>query len=195
MLQKWAAIISKTASDIVAGLIEGTADRVQNIERRLKAIRLKFEQILDSYAELEMLLPETQSAVFLNSPDQFNHQAPADARDFAKGFYVHALDLLYFWMYQARARLALRIALKELSADENQIILQSQMVLKHQRLISTLFIEGMLGQGFSKPLAFYLSHASTYMAAIQKIIQHNRISLPADAQDVPENELGQGFKQ
>jgi hypothetical protein len=170
ILQKWAAIISKAASDVVAGIIEGTADRFQNIERRRRGIRHKFDQILDTYAQLEILLPDIEVEQFLNSPDQFSHSTPADVRDLAKRLYVHALDLLYFWMYQPRARQAMRTVLREFSPDEQQLLMQTQMVLQHQRPISTLFIEGMLGQKFSKPLAFYLSHSTSYLATVRKMM-------------------------
>lgn len=170
ILQRWAAIISKSASDVVAGIIEGTADRFQNIERRRRGIRHKFEQILDTYAQLEILLPDIEVEQFLDSPDQFSSGTPADIRDLAERLYVHALDLLYFWMYQPRARLAMRTVLREFSPDEQQLLLQTQMVLQHQRPISTLFIEGMLGKKFSKSLAFYLSHSPGYLAAVRKMM-------------------------
>jgi hypothetical protein len=170
VLQKWAAVISKTASDIVAGIIEGTADRFQNIERRRRALRHKFNQTLDTYAELEMILPETQVMEYLHAPDKFPPSMPADALDLAKRMYVHALDLLYFWMYQPRARNAMRVLLRELSPDEASIILQSQAVLQQQRPVSMLFIEGILGAGFSKPLAFYLSQSPAYLAAVQQLL-------------------------
>ena len=170
ILQKWAAVISKTASDIVAGIIEGTADRFQNIERRRRALRHKFTQILDSYAELEMILPEAQAMEYLHTPENFPPSIPADALDLAKRMYVHALDLLYFWMCQPRARDAMRDLLKEMSPDEGRIILQSQAVLQQQRPVSILFIEGVLGTGFSKPLAFYLSQAPAYLSAVQQLL-------------------------
>ena len=87
--------------------------------------------------------------------------------------YVHALDLLYFWMYQPRSRIAMRNILGAMSPDERKIILETQMVLKQQRPVSLLFIEGVLGQGFSKPLAFYLSHSPIYLAAVEQILKEN----------------------
>jgi hypothetical protein len=170
ILQKWAAVISKASSDVVAGIIEGTADRFQNIERRRKALRHKFTQILNTYSELEMLLPEAGVMEFLLNPETSNRSIPADARDLAKGMYIHALDLLYFWMYQPRSRLAMRNLLKSMSPDESRIVLRTQAVLKHQRPISLLFIEGVLGHGFPKPLAFYLSQSGPYLEAVHKMI-------------------------
>ncbi len=173
ILQKWAAIISKTASDVVAGIIEGTTDRIQNIERRRKAVRYKFSQILDTYAQMEMLLPEIQVAELLKPADQMPSKTPADAADLAKGLYVHALDLLYFWMYQPRARIAMRNVLREFLPDERKLLMLTQQVLQHQRPVSTLFIEGMLGTQFSRPLAFYLSQSGNYLTALQKMLRHD----------------------
>jgi hypothetical protein len=186
ILQLWAAVISKTASDIVAGIIEGTADRIQNIERRRKALRHKFAQILNTYGELEMVLPETQAMEFLRAPEKFPPTMPGDALDLVKRMYVHTLDLLYFWMYQPRARNAMRVLLRELSPDESRIILQSQAVLQQQRPMSMLFIEGILGAGFSKPLAFYLSQAPAYLSAVRQLLDECNDRVPADNPTRPE---------
>ncbi len=193
ILQKWAAVISKASSDVVAGIIEGAADRFQNIDRRRRALRHKFSQILDTYSELEMLLPEAGVMEFLLSPESSKRSIPADARDLAKGIYIHALDLLYFWMYQPRSRLAMRNLLKSMSPDESRIILRAQAVLQHQRAISLLFIEGVLGQGFSKPLAFYLSQSGPYLEAVQKMMSalaiepsDHRASIPLETR-VPDD--------
>ena len=185
ILQKWAAVISKTASDIVAGIIEGTADRFQNIERRRRALRHKFTQILDTYAELEMVLPETQAMEYLHAPEKFPPTVPADALDLTKRMYVHALDLLYFWMYQPRARIAMRDLLRKMSADESRIVLQTQAVLHQQRPVSMLFIEGILGTGFSKPLAFYLSQAPEYLEAVRRLLAEQQARLTERDTPVP----------
>ncbi len=170
ILQKWAAIISKTASDIVAGIIEGTADRFQNIELRRNALAHKIKQILDTYAEIEILLPEARAMEYLQSPEKWKGKISADVRDMAKRMFVHALDLLYFWMYQPRARIALRTLIKTLSAEERHILLQAQTVLRQDRPISQMFVDGILGKGFAKPLAFYLSQSPVYLAAVEKLL-------------------------
>jgi hypothetical protein len=171
ILQKWAAVISKTASDIMAGIIEGLADRYQNIARRRKAIGHVFDQILEAFAELEIVLPETQVLEYIQAPDRHPTNVSADALDLIKRMYVHALDLLYFWMYQPRSRIAMRVMLRELSPEESRIILQTQSVLVRQRSVSLLFIEGILGQGFSRPLAFYLSHSPNYLNSMQELLR------------------------
>ena len=54
-----------------------------------------------------------------------------------------------------------------------RIVLQAQTVLSQQRPISMLFIEGILGQGFSRPLAFYLSQSHAYLTVLKKLIAEN----------------------
>ena len=66
VLQKWAAIISKAASDIVASIIEGLADRHKNIQARLREYTIKFAQLFDIYAQLELLYPEVQTFKILD---------------------------------------------------------------------------------------------------------------------------------
>ena len=170
ILQRWAAIISKAASDVVAGIIEGLADRFQNIERRRNALKQIIRQTLDTYADLELLLPEAQVMEYLKSPEKWEGKIPADVRDLAKRMFVHALDLLYFWMYQPRARIALRSQIRTLSPEERDILLQAQIVLRQERPISQMFVDGILGKGFAEPLAFYLSQAPAYLAAVDKLI-------------------------
>ncbi|MBT8340968.1 MAG: hypothetical protein HKP58_03270, partial [Desulfatitalea sp.] len=69
VLQKWAAIISKTASDFMAGIIEGTADRHQNIRLRYRDYRNKMADLMDIYARLELLYPETETYPLLDPSD------------------------------------------------------------------------------------------------------------------------------
>ena len=57
VLQKWAAVISKAASDCVAGVIEGLADRYENIRVRARDYSAKLRQLFDTYARLELLFP------------------------------------------------------------------------------------------------------------------------------------------
>jgi hypothetical protein len=94
ILQKWAAIISKGASDFVAGIIEGTADRYNNIRMRFRAYRNKFGEMLDIYARLELLFPEIQTFKILGHSAGRNGRAHAEAKDLEKIILIHALDFL-----------------------------------------------------------------------------------------------------
>ena len=170
MLQKWAAIISKTASDIVAGIIEGTADRYANIQIRFGEYRKKLSDLLDIYAQIELLFPETNSFELLEHPRKFKEKANAEAQDLEKIIFIHALDALYFWMYQPRARWALHHLMNSTSEDERHIWVTSQFTLLRQREISQMFIDAVLGPDFARALSFYLSCNSEYLEAMKNFV-------------------------
>ncbi|MEJ2587714.1 MAG: hypothetical protein P8165_09085, partial [Deltaproteobacteria bacterium] len=169
ILQKWAAIISKGASDLVAGLIEGMADRYHNIRLRLRDYRTKLAQLFETYTRLELLFPEVKPLELLNSPDRLGLAENREIRDFEKIMIIDALDLLYFWMYQPRARSAFNLLIRMLSHEERQILIGSQSILIQQKEISLLFVEGLVGKNFSKALAFYLDRSQEYLDALKKI--------------------------
>jgi hypothetical protein len=170
VLQKWAAIISKAASDVVAGIIEGLADRHKNIQDRLREYTGKFAQLFDIYAQLELLYPEVQTFKILDDAANPGRRANAEARDLEKIIMIHALDLLYFWMYQPRSRTAMRRFLNTLSEDERHILVSSQFTLQRHREISQLFIDGILGYNFPRPLSFYLSRCESYLEDVKRLI-------------------------
>ncbi len=168
-LQKWAAIISKTASDFVAGIIEGIADRYDNIRARLRDYRQTFDRILDVYSQLELLHPEVTPLNILEAPATARKIARAETTDLEQIIMVHALDLLYFWMYQPRARIAFKRFVRSLPEDERQIMVGSQFTLTRHHAISRLFLDGMLGESFQKALAFYLARYEAYLEEIKQL--------------------------
>ncbi len=168
-LQKWAAVISKASSDVVAGIIEGTADRDLNIRLRLDDYREKISSLFDAYAKLEVLLPQVRVLEAL--PSLENKQRPfySDAEDWRRLVILHSIDLLYFWMYQPRARSGLKTILAGLSDDERQILLQCQYLLKNNREIGQMFLDGLIGANFSKGLSFYLDRSNEYIGDFEKL--------------------------
>jgi len=169
ILQSWAAVISKFASDVVAGFIEGTVDRSKNVQNRLGDYRQKLDQFLDVYARLEMIFPEDDIYDLLDQPLQWYASADETARDLIKIMIINSLDLLYFWMYQPRARTAFRDVLHEMAPDERCVLIKAQEILKMEREISQMFIDGIAGRNFSRPLAFYLSRSAEYLRAVEEL--------------------------
>jgi hypothetical protein len=84
---------------------------------------------------------------------------------------MNALDLLYFWMYQPRARDVLCALLQGMSQEERQILLRSQSVLKRKPEVSQLLIDGIVGKRFAKTLSFYLDRSEEYLDVIEKMAQ------------------------
>jgi hypothetical protein len=184
VLQKWAAIISKTASDAVAGIIEGLADRHKNIQARLREYAIKFSQLFGTYAQLELLYPEMQTFKILDYSANPRHRVNTEARDLEKIIMIHALDLLYFWMYQPRSRMALRQYLGTLSEDERHILVSSQFTLLRYREISQLFVDGILGHNFQRPLSFYLSRYVGYLEEVKRLIFDEQLTDSAETAEL-----------
>ncbi|MBF0376993.1 MAG: hypothetical protein HQK72_05875 [Desulfamplus sp.] len=169
ILQKWAAVISKAASDLVAALIEGPADRFQNISLRIRDYRRKFSELFDSYSKLELLFPDDKELSLLEKPEKLLNSTNAEARDLITVMIINALDMLYFWMYQPRARITLKEMMERFTPEEKQIFLLSQKLLEQEQHISRLFVDGILGRNFSKPLSFYLMRYEEYLRDIKKM--------------------------
>lgn len=171
ILQKWAAVISKGASDLVAGLIEGLADRYQNIQTRMKDYRTKMAQLFETYARIALLFPETGTMEILKSPGRLSGAKSGEIRDLGKILIIFSLDMLYFWMYQPRAPSALKLIMKSLSREERGIFLGCQRILTQNKRISLLIVEGLLGKNFSKALSFYLSRSREYLGSLKKMME------------------------
>jgi hypothetical protein len=170
VLQKWAAVISKAASDFVAGVIEGAADRYRNIHLRLRDYRDKLAQILEVYTNLELLFPDKN---VMETLSDMKKSLSGDAKDMELVMIIHALDLLFFWNYQPRGRTALMMLARTLSDEERRILMGALSVLNRKREISMLFIDGIIGKNFSTGLAFYLSAADPYLGEVQKILNES----------------------
>ncbi len=169
ILQKWAAIISKFASDCVAAVIEGLADRQTNIRARLAGYRLKLSQLFAVFSRLDLLFPEEDVLDILQSPKVVMETLNYEAREQERYIIVNALDLMYFWMYQPRARKAMEIIFEKMSREEWLIFYRSQLVLKRHREISQVFVDGLVGKNFSKALSFYLDRAEEYLHDLEKL--------------------------
>ena len=169
VLQKWAAIISKFASDCVAAVIEGLADRQANIRARLAAYRNKISQLFAVFARLEVHFPEEDVLEMLQSPKMTMETLNYEAREQEKFIIVNALDLMYFWLYQPRARKALTIIFQQMTEEEWLIFYRSQLVLKRYKEISQFFVDGLVGKKFSSPLSFYLDRSEQYLLDLKKL--------------------------
>lgn len=168
-LQKWAAIISKLASDCVAAVIEGLADRQNNILLRRLDYQAKIAQLFSVFARLDVLFPEEDVLDMLQAPEKAFVAMGEEAEELKKIFIVNALDLMYFWMYQPRARKTLQDLVVHMSDEEWLIFYRSQLVLRRDREISQVFVDGLVGRNFAQGLSFYLGTAETYLADMEAL--------------------------
>ena len=116
------------------------------------------------------MLPELNVLETLDAIGQDRINANPDAKDLEKLIVIGALDLLYFWMYQPRARTTLKYLSKTLSEEEKRILIGCQSVLNREREISQMFIDGVVGINFSKGLSFYLQSAPGYLKAMNRLL-------------------------
>ncbi len=168
-MQLWAAIISKTASDGVAAIIEGTADRQSNLAHRKSDYQEKLSQVHDVYGRLETAFPEQDVLTQLEKPNALFESLEKDDQRLLRDIVIDSLDLLYFWMYQPRARVALTQQLAHMSSDEKQFLLHSQQVLKRKRMVSEMLLNGLVGKRFEEALAFYLSYSDRYLVRFGRL--------------------------
>jgi len=171
ILQQWAAIISKTASDTVAAVIEGLADRFDNMRMRARDYAGKLPQFFDTYARLEMQFPEENVLSMLAAPTPRSRKLDDEEKGLETIMIINALDLMYFWMYQPRAQNFLHKRLKRMSDDEKNIFLHSQFILHRHAEVARMFYGGLLGRDFRPALDFYQARHKEYLLTMEKMIK------------------------
>lgn len=169
ILQKWAAIISKLASDCVAAVIEGLADRHTNIQARLTGYRTKTSQLFSVFSRLDMIFPDKDVLEMMRSPKKVIKTLNKGFKEHETLLIVNALDLMYFWLYQPRARKALSIVIEKMTKEEWLIFYRSQLILKRHKEISQVFVDGLVGKNFTRALSFYLERSERYLLELEKI--------------------------
>lgn len=170
MLQIWAAVISKAASDVVAGVIEGLADRGVNLALRAVDYEDKRRQMQDLHGRLALLFPdEVDVAALLDDPKRLlTRLKEKEAEEEARCLAIHGLDFMYFWMLQPRGRYTFRRLLRLTPPAERRFILRAQRILERKRRLSEMLIAGLVGKQFDRALAFFLARSASYLAQVRR---------------------------
>ncbi len=168
-LQLWATVISKLASDMVAGVIEGLADRSRNMTMRAVDYQEKLHRLNEVFGELSVIFPENDVLEMLQRPDDLARSLESHGNDLFQRLTTNALDLMYFWFHQPRGRDMFREILEKASVEERKMVLRVQRVLLRKRAISGMFLDGLVGKRFDRALAFYLGRIDSYLAAMEKL--------------------------
>ncbi len=163
ILQQWAAVTSKAASDIIGGVVEAAADRAKNLAARERDFRTKLRELFNLTAEVELLVPESDLAALLKPHGSLLEFSGIKRNNLARAFYINALDMMYIWMRQPQAVTALRRLMAGLSPAERLLILRTQEMLNRKKAITKLFLNGLVGRNFKKALAFYLHYRKIYL--------------------------------
>ena len=164
-----AAIVSKFASDTVAGVIESMADRRNNYRLRGRDYGTKLKQLFDCYARLELAFPDKDMLALLAQPREFiRFTSQEKARALQVESIVNALDLMYFWYYQPCAQQTLTAMLRTMTREERIVLARFQSILLNVQEVCQLFVDGMLGTNFSRALSFYLDNYEEYIDTIAR---------------------------
>ncbi len=170
ILQQGAAVLSKLASDSVAAIIEGYADKVEYLRLRHWDYKSKLNQLFAYYEKLEILLPDQDVQETLENPKSPVSLDDQELITIEKVLIINALDLMYFWMYQPRARQTFIKFVNSLNTDEKTILAQAQKTLNRIHDVSLLFVDGLVGKEFARPLAFYLDKHEQYLRDMEKVL-------------------------
>lgn len=170
MLQLWAAIITKVSSDMVAAVIEGAADRSKWLSVRRVDYRSKLAQLFQVTGRLEVKFPEGDVIQMIQDRAPELESDDPEVKNLTRRLILSSLDLLYFWMYQPRARLALRQLLFGYTKDERRIIAGTQRILERDKEISRMFLDQLVGKNFSPPLSCYLEKWRPYVAELEAMV-------------------------
>jgi hypothetical protein len=169
-LQLWAAVISKAASDVVAGVIEGLADRGVNLALRAVDYEDKRRQMQEIQGQLALLFTDDKDvAELLEQPKQLVAQLRGkEGEILLRHLAVHGLDYMYFWMFQPRGRHTFRRLLRVTPPAERRFIVRAQRVLERKRYLSEMLIGGLVGKQFDRALAFYLGRVDSYLRQVRR---------------------------
>ena len=161
-----AAIVSKFASDTVAGIIESVADRRNNYRLRKWDYRTKLRHMFDCFTRLELAFPDKDMLALLAQPREFVRFTEKDAKALQMESFITALDLMYFWYYQPCAQQTLHASLRDMTREERTVLARFQSILLNVQEVCQLFVDGMLGSNFSRALSFYLDNHEDYINTI-----------------------------
>lgn len=171
-----AAIISKLASDTVAAMIEGYADSQNNMRMRRWDYRSKLRQVFSCYTRLELLYPEEDVLIKMARTGGLGHPLEGEAQRLERALLINALDLMYFWFYQPRAKHVFVAMVRNMPQADRTVLARSQLVLVREKEISQLFVDGLVGRSFPRPLAFYLARRQEYLRAMTRLCTPGRRS-------------------
>ncbi len=169
ILQSSSAILSKLASDTIAGVIEGSADKSSFIWLRQWDYKIATKVMYKNYGQLELEFPKQDAIELLENPEETLAILKEKNHTLYTNLILNSLDFMTFYYYQPRAYSTLKSTLTQLSDIERLAVLRLLSVLKSQKDVSQLFIDGLFGDNFSKALAFYLEKHEHYLENMAKL--------------------------
>ena len=169
MLQKFASIISKLASDILGGIIEGLSTRKKNISLRKLDYRRKFYQMQRTCTHLEFLFPTVDIVKALKKPELVVERLKAENPRVLKSLVFDALDFFYFWLFQPHARTVLIPMLKKMHKRSRNLFLNYQNILSCRQIVTEILAKNADSINFKLVYRLYLEHISSYLNTVKHL--------------------------
>ena len=104
----------------------------------------------------------------LAQPKEFIRFTEKEAKALQVESIINALDLMYFWYYQPCAQQTLIANLRMMTREERIVLARFQSILLNVQEVCQLFVDGMLGNNFSRALSFYLDNYEDYIDTIAR---------------------------
>lgn len=164
-----AAIISKMASDTIAGLIEGSAERKSNIHLRQWDYSTKDIAVTHSFFKLEIAFPEKDALELLGKPSELVELLEKNNKPLLLEFITHALDYMYFYYYQPRARTVLKKKMLSTLPLEWLALYRMQCILTQEKAILQIFLDGLVGDDVNRSISFYLKQYKPYIKEMKQL--------------------------
>lgn len=169
LLLSSSAIISKLASDTVAAVIEGLADKKSNIWLRQWDYNLAVKNFYSNYNQLELYFTNTACLEMLESPQPVVDYLKKFNPDFLQKLTISSLDMMYIFYYQPRAVSALKNVLQNFSHTERLSWYRMQQILLCQKDVSQFFIDNSANNNFAPALSFYLTTYERYLKELETL--------------------------
>ena len=152
----------------------------QKLRLRMTDYRSRLKNALTLYSRLEAMFPEKNVLNMISNPTELLNTLEKRDPQLRLDLVINALDLMYFWFYQPRANYALLHHLRRFSKSEKLVLLRMQEVLRLEKLVSQLLLQGLVGENFSGPLSFYVANSQDYLHQIRVAVLGERTAKALD---------------
>lgn len=181
LLLNSSAITAKLASDIVACLIEGLAERSKNLQRRREEWRTVLRSFFISVEKIELAFPDEDGREILaDSKNLWPRLCERNEEQAALGLYAAALDMQYFWYCQPQARLAFAEKISLLTPLQRQELQSGIELLRQEETVTRLLKEGFAGEQYQTALRFYQENWQRFLHALNKLCPAQPTKVSAD---------------
>ncbi len=162
-ISAWSAVISKAASDIVACLIEGLADRAAFLKlrrREIKELEIKFLHLSERF---ELLDPSRSLLEIFEDMARMVDICKEKQSTAIEELVLLALDLLYFWNNKTRAKMVIKTGISRVSSEERQLLKVALNILSENTVCMQALSDFGNSSGAHRAQQYYLQRWQVFV--------------------------------